>query len=591
MPDADATFSRPPLWHRFSFRLTIAILSIVAVVTLGLLMLVQARFNAAYREFVEDRFDDQIKSFEKQFNLRRGKLEQNIITASQYAVRPQAALMSGAADRAYLDFSVELESSLRSETGGMGDAFFRLFDAEGNMQIPTENNAGQVAGVSEVQVARLLETCLVMPPADADLDHYFSLGYVSFPTPDEPSLYEVLVAPVYLGGEISDHNFVGWIALGQYLGSDMLDTESETIESGIFADGHLFSQSIPDSADPDIARIIANHHGGALPEYRLDRVNYLVFTYQLESTVGMPGAWRVQLYSLAGLEALVERIRQLAVWFLGAALLFGLALSYFVSQSFASRIEKLVGVMRQIGHGEFDVNPPPGKDELGQLSTAIKSAADELAQKEKIHQVLNMVTDPAVADEMLAGKIELGGEAREVATLFCDIRGFTPLTDGMDPRDVVELVNGHMGVMSDLASEHQGVVDKYVGDEIMVLFGAPHAYGDDWVNAVRCGLAMCAVRAQLNAAGDRVINIGVGIGAGEVIAGRMGSDTRRNYTVLGDRVNLAARLCSKAGPGEVIIDEAIRNRLPPTAVVERIDSVQLKGFKDPVPVFKVISVE
>ncbi|WP_309380168.1 adenylate/guanylate cyclase domain-containing protein [Cerasicoccus frondis] len=588
---ADATLSRPPLWHRFSFRLTVAILGIVAVVTLGLITLVQARFNAAYREFVTERFNDQIKSFEKQFNLRRGKLEQDIISASQYAVRPQAALMSGAADRAYLDFSVELESSLRSDSGGMTGAFFRLFNAEGVMQIPPEMNAGAVNGVSEATVAELLAPCLVMPPEDADLDHYFSLGYVSFPTASEPSLYELLVAPVYLGGEIAEHNFVGWIVLGQHLGSDMLDTDSATIESGIFADGHLFSQSIPDNADPDIARIIENRREGDLPEYRLSGVNYLVFAYQLQSTEGMPGAWRVQLYSLAGLEALVERIRQLAVWFLGAALLFGLALSYFVSQSFAHRIEKLVGVMRQIGHGDFDVSPPPGNDELGQLSTTIKSAASELAQKEKIHQALNMVTDPAVAKEMLEGKIELGGEMREVATLFCDIRGFTPLTDGMNPCDVVDLVNAHMGVMADLAQEHNGVVDKYVGDEIMVLFGAPHAYGDDWVNAVRCGLAMCAMRKQLNDDVARPINIGVGIGAGEVVAGYMGSERRRNYTVLGDRVNLAARLCSKAGPGEVIIDQAIRNRLPKTAVVEKIDSVQLKGFKDPVPVFKVISVD
>ncbi|WP_309400470.1 adenylate/guanylate cyclase domain-containing protein [Cerasicoccus maritimus] len=588
MSNADATLSRPPLWNRFSFRLTVAILGIVAVVTLGLLTLVQAHFNAAYREFVTDRFNDQIKAFEKQFNLRRGTLEQDIISASQYAVRPQAAMMAGTTDRAYLDFSVELESSLRSESGAQ--AFFRLFNADGVMQLPPEMNAGSVNGVPEQTVAELLAPCLIMPPPDADLDHFFSLGYVSFPTPDEPCLYEIFVAPIYLGGEIIDSNLVGWIALGQHLDSAVLDTDSATIESGIFADGHLFSSSIPNSADPDIERIVQSV-SIKQPEYRLGGVNYLVFQYKLESTAGMPRAWRVQLYSLAALEALVESIRQLALWFLAAALLFGLALSYFVSQSFASRIEKLVGVMRQIGHGEFNVTPPPGKDELGQLSTAIKSAASELAQKEKIHQALNMVTDPAVAKEMLEGKIELGGEMREVATLFCDIRGFTPLTDGMDPRDVVDLVNAHMRVMADLAQDHNGVVDKYVGDEIMVLFGAPHAYGDDWVNAVRCGLAMCRMRLELNEGIDRPINIGIGIGAGDVVAGYMGSERRRNYTVLGDRVNLAARLCSKAGPGEVIIDQAIRNRLPETAVVEKIDSVQLKGFKDPVPVFKVISVD
>ncbi|MEO0794769.1 MAG: adenylate/guanylate cyclase domain-containing protein [Verrucomicrobiota bacterium] len=593
---ADPAIARPPLWHRFGFRLTLAILAIVAFITLTLLGLVQSRFNAAYREFVEDRFDDQIRSFEKQFNLRRGKLEQIIVNTSQFAVRPQAALRTGDSERAYVDFFYELEPILLADgNSDSNGTFFRLFNTDNKMLIPTDRIYGKIPGVNEQTIAERLEECLIMPPTpetEEDYENFFSLGYLSFPTPDQPSLYEILVAPVYLGGDASDEStYVGWIAIGQHLGTEVLDTASSTVESGIYADQQLFSTSIPRSASSDIAKKIAAVDQSVHPEYKVNGINYLVFTYRLASSPGMPRGYRVQLYSLAGLEALVDRIRNLAVWFLAAALLLGLTLSYFTSQSFARHIEALVNVMHQIGDGDFNVNPPEGKGELGVLGKATRSMAGELQLKEKMNHVLNMVTDPAIAKEMLAGKIELGGETREVATLFCDIRGFTPLTDGMDPRDVVELVNVHMTAMADLADDHKGVVDKYVGDEIMVLFGAPHSYGNDWVNAVRCGLDMVAARAKLNETAERPIRIGVGIGAGEVVAGRMGSDRRRNYTVLGDRVNLAARLCSKAGPGEVIIDEAIRERLPESAVVERIDSVQLKGFKDRVPVFKVISVD
>jgi len=581
-PD-DASLAQLPLWRRFSFKLTIAILAIVAVVTLGLLTLMQTRINAAYREFVEDRFNDEIRAFEEQFNFRRQTIEQSINQAA-LAVKPRVAMLEGDIGKAYFNFAYELEAFQYLFEAESPRAFFRVFNVEQEILSPVERNAGAVAGMDDARLHAKLKPYLVEPMEG----HWYNVGYLSFPTPDEPTLYEVFIVPV-----IDDYyqELVGWLAVGLKLDEEALGKASMSIKSGVLADGHLFSSQIPAGSAESILPLLIKAAEGDPQQYQLEGRNYLLFGSIIEHSPSMPKALRVQLYSLAGLEGLVDRIRTLAIYFLIGALLLGLALSYFTSQSFSHRIEQLVGVMGRIGQGDFDVDPPKGEDELGQLSSAIKEAAEGLAQKEKIHQVLNMVTDPAVADEMLAGKIELGGETREVATLFCDIRGFTPLTDGMDPREVVDLVNKHMGAMSDLAEKHKGVVDKYVGDEIMVLFGAPHAYGDDWVNAVRCGLAMCAIREKLNEGIDRPINIGVGIGAGEVVAGRMGSDRRRNYTVLGDRVNLAARLCSKAGPGEVIIDEAIRNRLPETAVTERIDSVQLKGFKDPVPVFKVISVD
>jgi len=576
MSDPQSAPLRPPFWSRFGVRLTIAILAIVAVVTLGLLALVQARFNAAYGAFLEERFNDEIRAFEQQSEARRDEIGRAIEDIT-LAVRPRAALEAGDPARAYSDLSYELEPLAAEEP-----IFFRIFSIEGELHPPAENNAGTVAGITEETIAATLAPYL---PASRESER---LGYLSFPTPGEPTLYEVFMERV---NTVQLEEPLGWLVVGRVLDREALGAPSESIESGVFADGNLFSPSIPAAEAANIEGQLESGASGARPRLQLDGVNYLLFTSRMAVSAGMPEAWRVQLYSLAGLEALVGRIQQLAIWFLLAALLLGLALSYFVSQSFARRIEKLVTAMREIGRGKFDVETPGGSDELGLLSESTKQMAGELALKEKMRDVLNLVTDPSVAQEMLDGKIELGGEAREVATLFCDIRGFTPLTDGMDPREVVDLVNEHMTEMTRLAYAHQGVVDKYVGDEIMVLFGAPHPYGDDWVNAVRCGLAMVDSRNRLNEQSERPIRIGVGIAAGEVVAGQMGSDERRNYTVLGDRVNLASRLCSKAGPGEVIIDEAICQRLPSTAQFERIDSVQLKGFKNPIPVFRVISVD
>jgi len=576
MSNHESAAPRPPFWSRFGVRLTAAILAIVAVVTLGLLSLVQDRFNAAYGAFLEDRFKDEIRAFQRQSESRREEIARAVQDIA-LSVRPRAALEAGDAARAYSDFSFDLETLPTEDP-----VFFRIFDTEGGMFRPAENNAGSVFETREGVIAATLQPYL--PP----LTEERRLGYLSFPTPEEPTLYEVFMERI---SKVGLDRPLGWLVVGRVLDRQALGTPSDTIESGVYADGHLFSPSIPPSQAPAIAALLNADRTSERPTIKLESRNYLLFTSPMKASAGMPPAWRVQLYSLAGLESLVARIQRLAIGFLGAALLTGLGLSYFVSQSFAGRIEKLVAAMREIGRGNFEVETPGGGDELGLLSESTQQMARELALKERMRDVLNLVTDPSVAQEMLDGKIELGGETRDVATLFCDIRGFTPLTDGMDPREVVDLVNRHMTEMTRLAYAHQGVVDKYVGDEIMVLFGAPRPYGDDWVNAVRCGLAMVESRERLNQNSDQPIKIGVGIAAGEVVAGQMGSNERRNYTVLGDRVNLAARLCSKAGPGEVIIDEAICQRLPATARYERMDSVQLKGFKVPVPVFRVLSVD
>ena len=146
------------------------------------------------------------------------------------------------------------------------------------------------------------------------------------------------------------------------------------------------------------------------------------------------------------------------------------------------------------------------------------------------------------------------------------------------------MLNEHMTAMTELVYAHRGVVDKFVGDEIMAVFGAPKEYGDDPSNAVRCALAMVAKRWELNAMGGHKFDIGIGVASGEMVAGCMGSVDRLNYTVVGERVNLAARLCSKAGPGEVMaaVSEDI-------AEGERV-RVEVKGFSEPVEAIRVSAI-
>jgi len=147
-----------------------------------------------------------------------------------------------------------------------------------------------------------------------------------------------------------------------------------------------------------------------------------------------------------------------------------------------------------------------------------------------------------------------------------------------------------MTALADVVAQYRGVVDKFVGDEIMAVFGAPKSYGDDVANAVKAGLEMISGRHKLNEISKYHIQIGIGIATGEAVAGNMGSENRLNYTVLGERVNLGARLCGVADKGEVVIDETTQERLGERLTAEKKDLLRLKGFSDEVRAFQVREV-
>jgi class 3 adenylate cyclase len=262
---------------------------------------------------------------------------------------------------------------------------------------------------------------------------------------------------------------------------------------------------------------------------------------------------------------------------------------------FAHRLSKpvldLVKGTSEIRRGNFDVQVRRRTgDELGTLAESFNEMAEGLRLKEKYRSVLRLVTDHEVAEELMTGAVQLGGEMREVSVIFCDVRGFTAMSQDMPPAEVVAMLNEHMSALTRVVHEHRGVVDKFVGDSIMTLFGAPKSYGRDAESAVRCAWQMIQARERLNAATPRELRIGIGIASGPVLAGCMGSERRLDYTVIGERVNLAARLCGAAGPMEIVIDETTRRQLPSSFAVSGLEPLALKGFSDKVTAFRVADV-
>jgi adenylate cyclase len=190
-----------------------------------------------------------------------------------------------------------------------------------------------------------------------------------------------------------------------------------------------------------------------------------------------------------------------------------------------------------------------------------------------------------------ADEVQLGGTKRPVVVFFSDIRGFTQMSESMSPDEIASLLTEYFTEMVEIVFEHGGTLDKFMGDAIMALWGAPISYADDADRAMRAAIGQQEVLAQLNdkwvGEGRPAMEIGIGINFGEVFAGNIGSDRRLEYTVIGDAVNTASRLCSKAGPGEILLSEPFYRALKAPPPVELLDPLQLRGKTRVVPVYRV----
>ena len=201
---------------------------------------------------------------------------------------------------------------------------------------------------------------------------------------------------------------------------------------------------------------------------------------------------------------------------------------------------------------------------------------------------------PQVAERIANSReaTRLGGEKRAVAVLFSDIRGFTAMSEAMNPDEMAQLLSEYFTEMVDCVFRHDGTLDKFIGDAVMAQWGAPIASPDDADNAMRAAVGMMQELERLNTKWEREgrprLEIGIGLNFGEAFAGNIGSERRLEFTVIGDTVNTASRLCSAAEPGEILLTEEMRRALSAAPALEERPSLELKGKREPVAVYRVV---
>ena len=231
-----------------------------------------------------------------------------------------------------------------------------------------------------------------------------------------------------------------------------------------------------------------------------------------------------------------------------------------------------------------------------QAAIAIQNSlyAEKLEKEAITRERFQRLLSPAIAEQVIAGKVEVakGGEMRETTILFSDIRGFTSMSESLHPQEVVDMLNEYFERMVEIIFENEGTLDKFVGDEIMALYGAPIMHPDDPIRAVRTAIEMLEKLAEFNAErealGHPTVKIGIGINTGDVVAGYLGSSRALEYTVIGDAVNTGARLCSVAKSDEILISERTYSMVKDHFEVADLPPTRVKGKAEALRIYSVI---
>ncbi|MDM4767753.1 adenylate/guanylate cyclase domain-containing response regulator [Pelomonas sp. SE-A7] len=257
-----------------------------------------------------------------------------------------------------------------------------------------------------------------------------------------------------------------------------------------------------------------------------------------------------------------------------------------------SGLDGLVNVVRCIELGAEDYLHKPVNPVL--LRARIAASFEKKRLRDQQRELMRRFATSAVAQDVQRSGFMLGGRLVPASVLFCDIRGFTTLTEALPPEEVIELLNTYYTLMFDAIGAQGGVVNQIIGDGLMAIFGAPQPLEGHAKCAVRAALEMVEMAAEFSreqqAAGGPEIRIGVGIASGDVVAGYTGTQERATYTCVGDTVNRAARLevCTKEAQRAVLIDGATREQLDAGFELESLGAQQLKGKTQAVEVFAVL---
>lgn len=285
-----------------------------------------------------------------------------------------------------------------------------------------------------------------------------------------------------------------------------------------------------------------------------------------------------------------------------APITFAFAIIYWILDSIMSLFtsydnifEQLIGReldevwMRIIVMALFAIFGSHAQYTINERKKAEKKLEKDAATRERFQRLLS----PNLAEMVVSGELDVkkGGEDRNATVLFVDIRGFTTLSENNRASEVLKILNEYYEIIVDVVFKREGTVDKFMGDEMMVIWGAPLKNDDDPLRAVKSAVDIQQSLIRFNESGKRPewpeIKVGIGISTGRLMAGYIGSSRTMSYSVIGDTVNTASRICSVAEPGQILISENTWKNVSETVRATKLEPIKVKGKLEPVTVYAV----
>lgn len=295
----------------------------------------------------------------------------------------------------------------------------------------------------------------------------------------------------------------------------------------------------------------------------------------------------VLTYDKHSINKIVKEVINISILITTVIIICIIIIVYFAGTLFTRPILSIADAATDITNGNLDIHLTINtNDEIEELAVRFNQMVQGLREREKMEKFVSDSTISMIQENSDKHRI-LGGEYRNMAFLFSDIRGFTSMSIDKKPDEVVEIINHYLDLQSHIIKHFGGDIDKFIGDEIMTSF-----YGEDsYKRAIECGIALQKAIAASNISrktGDlTVCNVGIGINYGEVVVGNIGSYDRMDFTSIGSAVNLASRLCSLAKSGEILIEAKTAEKANCAYDLSSVRKIEVKGFSEPVAIVSI----
>lgn len=557
-------------------KLFILMVGLTAVVLGAVLYTVSEILTEAIQQKIVYDFNQTEKTFRQ---IQRFRYERLVESSGVIGENPAFKGNVQLGDPASMEYFVKEELAQYSDLG-----LFIVTDRKGDVLTGYNAPSGiEVKGRSGVQRALRGDYGYLIGVEEEQWPELMAVGDM---------LYLVSTVPVFLADDV-----IGSLAQGVYLGErEAKDIKGESAtEITIVLDGQLMASTVKGLTQEALASFCGSHQDSLDAMINQMRASQ-PFTGVLDGQevfafVSPLGEGENAFYIASVLTAnelgILGVLENNIIKAGGVTLGITLFLAFFLGRRLSQPILRLVEGMNRVKSGDLDISlKATTHDEIGLLTSTFNEMIGGLRERLQLMRYVGSHTQKMI--RLSSGTaVNLGGTRQELAVMFTDIRGFTAFSEKRQPEEVISMLNRYLGFQAEIVPQYEGSIDKFVGDEMVALFIGERALE----RAIECALAIERRMQEEHAKDPQPVFIGTGINYGSMILGNMGAENRLDYTVIGAEVNLGARLCDAAAPGEILIRKELLDGLQTSVRVAEIKMMAFKGFSEDLEIASLTDAE